>query len=222
MVNIHKLQQASLTKKPFRYAVIEGFLATEEVEQLIGHLPMHCNIRSKRARGSDKTYNVVNHVLLKLGATKNEDELLHPAWTRLLKEITSERYIHALSELLQENLHGCLQEITFKRYGFGDFISPHTDKADVQATHMLFLNTTWNANWGGQLHFLHDTKTVFQQFLPTMHHSVAFVQAVNSWHAVEPIREPTKSRLAIQVAFWNVRERKVAPGREEICLDERR
>ena len=80
---------------------------------------------------------------------------------------------------------------------------------------MIFLNKDWNEKWGGQLCLMQDEQNVFKKILPIATHSVAFVRADNSWHSVEEITEQTAERIAIQVAFWNITQRQVLPGRVE-------
>ncbi len=216
MLCVKTIKQAQLETSPFRYTVIPQCFDTVTLNKLWEHLP-GCNYyRSVRTTGSDKFYNVVNNILLKLGSnTANAESKLNLPWLLLVNTLKSKSYLEALSQVLQENLLDCPLEITLKRYGYGDFISSHTDKENVRATHMIFLNQVWEESWGGQLCFLYDKHTVFKKFLPIAQHSIAFVRANNSWHTVEPITKPNIERIAIQVAFWNITERIVLAGRKE-------
>jgi Rps23 Pro-64 3,4-dihydroxylase Tpa1-like proline 4-hydroxylase len=216
MVNFDSIRNSTLIKSPFKYSIIAKCFTDEVINKLLSNMPSGNYYRSIRKLGSDKNYNVINNLLLKLGDKKyNEKISLGACWISLIAKLQNTEYITALSDLLQEDLSKCHQEITLKIYGYRDFISAHTDKANVKATHMIFLNKDWDEEWGGQLCFMYNESNVFKRFSPISDHSVAFVRAENSWHSVEKIREPIAERIAIQVAFWNVTERKVLPGRIE-------
>ncbi|MBV9575755.1 MAG: 2OG-Fe(II) oxygenase [Gammaproteobacteria bacterium] len=216
MINMDSIKNSKLIKSPFRYAVIANCLHQNAANKLFSDLPKENNYRSLRETGSDKTYNVVNNLLLKLGdANAHERNHLTPCWLDLTNQLQTGEYISSLSQLLEEDLSSCHLEITLKRYGYDDYISTHTDKEQVRATHMIFLNPTWDEQWGGQLCFKYDEHIIFKKFLPISAHSVAFVRATNSWHAVEKIVKPDIERIAVQVAFWNKTNREVLPGRVE-------
>jgi Rps23 Pro-64 3,4-dihydroxylase Tpa1-like proline 4-hydroxylase len=219
MITTKAFESAFLVKEPFRYSVIPSCLEPEVFKKLIENLPNANYYRSVRHEGSDKNYNVVNNILLKLGDDSyNKDSYLADIWIEFVNQFKSKRYIDLLSVLLEEDLSKCFIEITLKKYGFNDFISAHTDTHNVCATHMIFLNSNWEMQWGGQLCFLDEKMKVIERFLPTIHTSVAFVRSENSWHAVEKIVEPSTERIAVQIAFWNIADRKVLPGRIEKAI----
>lgn len=215
MFDISKIYSATMVESPFKFSCIQNFLDSDSVVNLLEDLPQEGNYRSSRVGGSDKVYNVVNNILLPLGEfNKNEENQLPPLWSDFVRGLRSKEYREALSHLLDEDLVNCHMEITLKRYKYQDYISAHTDKADVKATHMLFLNDQWELAWGGLLHLMHDSENTLKAFLPTIASSVAFVRSDVSWHKVCPVLQPNKERIAIQVAFWNTTIRSVAPGRQ--------
>lgn len=216
MINITEISKSQLISLPFRYVVISNFLSKKNADFLFHHLPEKNNYRSVRNEGSDKTYDVVNNLLLKLGDTSpNPESNLSDSWISLINDLQSEEYITALSSLLNEDLSKCYQEITLKRYGYNHYISPHTDKAHVRATHMLFLNDRWEDSWGGNLCLIDNEKNTFKTFSPVSDYSVAFVRSDISWHSVDKIICPDAERVAIQVVFWNIKSRRVLDGRIE-------
>lgn len=220
MISIDSIKSAKFVSDPFRYSVVTNLLSKETIAKLLRCVPLTNYFRSERYSGSDKTYNVVNNLLLKLGEKEyNLESNLHQNWISLVQDLTSSDYIDALSILLGVDLSTCSQEITLKRYGYGDFISAHTDTENVTATHMIFLNQRWQEDWGGHFCFLHDEQQIFLKIKPVSENSVAFVRAENSWHSVEKIMHSNAERLAIQVAFWNVTQRYVLPGRIEESVD---
>jgi hypothetical protein len=189
MIDTKFVESSILEKFPFKHALIGKCISEENRQKLLEDMPDDNYYRSVREGGSDKTYNVVNNILLKLGEKK--------------------------SNVLQENLLDCYQEVTLKIYGGGDFISPHTDKADVKATHMIFLNETWSNEWGGNLCLLSDADSVCKKIIPTIDNTLAFVRSDNSWHSVEEIKNMQAERIALQVVFWNVDKRYTLAGRIE-------
>lgn len=218
MIQTTILKQASLVTMPFTYAIIPQFYSSNLGDDLLEQLPSENYYRSTRASGSDKQYNLVNNVLLALGESEvNPKSNLTPLWHDFVLTLRSEDYIGSMSELLKVNLAECYQEITLKRYVRGDYISPHTDTDKVRATHLLFLNTFWDENWGGQLQFLTDDGDILHSFLPTREFSAAFVRSTKSWHTVEMVQTDTE-RLALQIVFWNVKDKEILPGRVREAL----
>ncbi|MFN8771080.1 MAG: 2OG-Fe(II) oxygenase [Neisseriaceae bacterium] len=216
MIDTKFVESSILEKFPFKHALIGKCISEENRQKLLEDMPDDNYYRSVREGGSDKTYNVVNNILLKLGEKKfNKDSNLSECWINLVNSLQSKQYIQALSNVLQENLLDCYQEVTLKIYGGGDFISPHTDKADVKATHMIFLNETWSNEWGGNLCLLSDADSVCKKIIPTIDNTLAFVRSDNSWHSVEEIKNMQAERIALQVVFWNVDKRYTLAGRIE-------
>ncbi len=214
MINLKALTSATLKTQPFNYATIEQFIAAKYAQDLLMELPSRGNYKSSRTDGSDKTYNVVNNILLTLGDnTYNKASEPSKLWSDFIEQLHGLPYRQTLGSLLDIDLTDSPMEITLKRYRYEDFISAHTDKKSVRATHMIFLNPVWEKNWGGLLHFQTDSKDDFETFLPSYSTSVAFVRAENSWHRVCKMNQPDKERIAVQVAFWNEIDRKIAPGR---------
>ena len=220
-LNLQNISEATLVHEPFKYAVISNLITPSQALLLQDNLPTKAFYRSKRQFGSDKTYNMANQILLELG--DNNDSCfntLSDEWQEFIKFINSSEYRKALSDLLEVDLIACHLELTLKQYSEHDFISAHTDRDWVTATHLFFLNSHWDDAWGGILQFLNGDGKPFLFLPPLFQHSVAFVRADNSWHEVTPINHPLEKRLALQVAFWNTIERYVLPGRVTMLADQ--
>lgn len=213
MIDIERLRSSKLISTPFKYSKIDNILSVNLAEKLLETLPLEGNYRSIRKDGSDKIYNVINNILVELGQKTSVNPNIGIDWNNLIIELQDRQYREALSSLLDEDLVNCYMEITLKRYKLNDYISAHTDKPSVRATHMIFLNESWKPDWGGMLYFLNDAQEVIEVFLPTIAQSVAFVRSDISWHKVCPVLSVEKERVAIQVAFWNKIDRTIAPGR---------
>lgn len=210
---------AKLNVEPFHHAFVNGLLSASLSVQLCKEFPERDFYQSKRITGSDKTYNVANNILLKLGNTDFQStQELSTSWKTFLTYLTSDVYNQAVSTLLQKDLSNCHLEITLKRYSRGDYISAHTDRDWVTATHLFFLNSYWEASWGGLLELLDQNEKPFCSVLPTYHTSLIFIRSNNSWHQVTPITHESESRFALQVAFWNTLDRYVLPGRKNTPL----
>ncbi len=212
MLNWDAFQKARKKSEPYPFAVIQELLLRSVVERLTAELPRDRNFISMRNEGSDKTYRVTNNILLPL-ETGRPVPGLPGDWKALARTLSSPRYKRLLSDLLATDLTGGGQEITLKHYYRGDFISPHTDKPQVTATHLLFLNETWRDEWGGQFAIMNDAETIAYRFDPLRSHSLAFRRSERSWHRVIPIKTDDPQRIAIQVVFWNTRTRDIAAGR---------
>ena len=220
LLNLDSISHSKLFTLPFKYALIPEILSENNLNILLQNMPKNNYYRSQRESGSDKSYNVINNLLLKLGQEKSDLDLYEP-WAQLVEDFKSRSYVEALSELLQEDLSSCSLEITLKKYVYGDFISPHTDREDVRATHLIFLNIKWEEAWGGQLCLLKNESDCFTKFLPTIYNTLAFIRSNNSWHSVDHIVEPKAERVGLQVAFWNTANKSpILPGRFEKSIEE--
>ena len=218
--DLMKVLEAKLIRQPFKYAIIDNMLSDDQAHSLRKDFPTEFLYRSKRDSGSDKTYNVANGILFELGAEgMNQSQPLTEAWRAFIEFLNSKAYNQALSDRLEIDLSQCHLEITLKQYSLHDYISSHTDRSWVSATHLFFLNSHWDESWGGILQFLTDDQTAFFSIPPVFQQSVAFVRSDSSWHEVTPIVHPTEKRLALQVAFWNTLERFVLPGRVTNLMD---
>jgi SM-20-related protein len=217
MINYDAIKNSTLINSPFKYSKISMVLNEKDAKLLRNNLPNDNFFYSVRKSGSDKTYTVVNNILLHLeNENTNLNESLPTVWQKFLQEITSEKYKVVLSALIGVDVSKCHQEITLKIYNEGDFLSCHTDREEVKATHMFFLNEEWNDAWGGQLVFTKAKNSEpFIEFAPLWTQSVVFVRSDNSWHYVPMITAPQAKRIALQVAFWNVNYRAVQNGRIE-------
>lgn len=214
MINFDNIKNSILVKKPFKYTIINNCFPTEFLNEVLENIPHENYFRSIRNEGNDKTYNVINNILVKLGENSyNKENNLSQNLINFLNIITSKDYISAISNLLENNLTECFMEVTLKKYTYQDFISPHTDTEKVTATHMIFLNQTWEHSWGGELCLMNNPNDTFLNLPPLNTYSLAFVRSPASWHSVNQILNKQAQRVVIQVAFWNTKQRIVMPGR---------
>jgi Rps23 Pro-64 3,4-dihydroxylase Tpa1-like proline 4-hydroxylase len=219
MINFKAITSSKLENDPFTFSVIENVICREAIEELLQYLPTKNYYRSVRSSGSDKTYDVVNNILLKLETCHVDKTALPPIWQGLISVLHDRVYIESLSNLLNIDLKDSYQEITFKNYSNNNYLSPHTDKDYVLATHLIFLNLDWDVQWGGELLLHNPNHEVVRRHLPVWNKSFAFVRSDKSWHSVSAVQHEAAVRRVIQIAFWRVNQRVVLPGREEIYED---
>lgn len=213
-LDLNQFANSKVYGEPFRYAVIDDLLTETQASQLSSDFPDGGFYRSSRNFGSDKTYQVDNNILLVLSGENQEcKESLPNVWRDFLTFLEGREYRLALSEMLEIDLSKCHLEITLKKYKKNDYISAHTDRSWVDATHLFFLNNHWESEWGGYLQLLTAEKEAFLSLAPVFNRSVAFVRSDESWHEVTPVLHPTEQRLALQVALWNTTDRFILPGR---------
>jgi Rps23 Pro-64 3,4-dihydroxylase Tpa1-like proline 4-hydroxylase len=216
MIQKSKILSAQLQVKPYPHALIENFINPEDFRLLLENFPQEGFLLSKRKSGSDKTYTVDNNIIFGLELQqKNPLILNYPYWCALVDELTSKDYKQLISNFLGVNLQDLPIELTLKRYKKSHYISPHTDRDYVNATHLIFFNEVWNKNWGGELCIMSSSRKIEKKILPLWEKSLLFLRTDNSWHAVTKCNAPVP-RIVLQVAFWRTNKRCLPKGRTDI------
>lgn len=214
MINLSAIRQASMVEEPYRHVFINDFISKQTANALRAVSPRKGGLFSSRQTGSDKHYQVENNILYDL-ATKMQ--VLVSPWNQFVEQLISKSYREAISHILGYSVHEAPMEITFKRYVYGDYISAHTDRDFVYATHLIFLNDYWDPNWGGMLQILDSQQSVVKLVAPLYHESFLFERSDYSWHAVDKNTHPDAVRYCLQVAFWKHTNKVTLPGRKEIA-----
>ncbi|PCG84219.1 hypothetical protein CIB93_20610 [Streptomyces sp. WZ.A104] len=116
-----------------------------------------------------------------------DDAGLPEPWRRLVDELRTGDYRTQVARVLgQEPASGL--EIRLVRHGGGDWLGPHTDRADKLFSHIVYFNPGWRAEWGGCLEILpgeHDPAVA--RVVPCLGASALLCQAPNSWHQVTAV-----------------------------------
>lgn len=210
------IHSAILQDLPFPHAFIHNFIKSQTYETLLKNFPANGFFCSKRLSGSDKTYLVDNHILFALeNQRKSESIINNPNWCALIDAITSVEYKEAVSALFNVNLKYLPMEITLKRYQKEHHISPHTDREESKATHLIFFNDHWKFDWGGELCLMSSAHKIENKIPPLRDNSIIFLRTEDSWHAVTECQAPIP-RIALQVVFWRSKQRTRPDGREEV------
>jgi hypothetical protein len=114
---------------------------------------------------------------------------LSPSWTELVAALSGKEYRSAVARLLGQPLADAI-EIRLVRHHAGDWLSPHTDRADKLFSHILYFTPNWRAEWGGCLEILRsaDPSAVVATVVPQLGASALLARSNNSWHQVTAVR----------------------------------
>jgi SM-20-related protein len=109
-------------------------------------------------------------------------------WQRLIEDLSSTRYREAVGAALGQRAASQV-EIRLVRHESGDWLAPHTDRADKLFSHVLYLNHEWHAEWGGCLEILEsrDPGSAVQTIVPALGVSALLSRCDNSWHQVTKV-----------------------------------
>lgn len=136
--------------------------------------------------GREKTYR---------NYTRGVDGTLTDRWSRLIEEIRAPAYRRAVADFFGQPVAPNL-EIRLVRHGAGDWLSPHTDRADKLFSHIVYFNPAWQAAWGGCLEILDspDPARVSARVVPRLGASALIARADNSWHQVSAVTSGAGAR----------------------------
>jgi SM-20-related protein len=155
----------------------------EVVRQLADEFPAGSFERKGSGPASDKTYRNYSRELV--SRDRQQLDGLSPLWRELVSELLADGYRHAVAELLELPVADAL-EVRLVRHTRGDWLGPHTDRADKAFSHILYLNPDWRARWGGCLEVLgsSDPDDVVDTVVPELGASALMVRSDHSWHQV--------------------------------------
>ncbi|MFP5023493.1 2OG-Fe(II) oxygenase family protein [Pseudonocardia phyllosphaerae] len=119
-----------------------------------------------------------------------------------MSDLMGSEYRKAIADYLQQPIAEAL-EIRLVRHKVGDWISPHTDRADKLFSHILYFNPTWQVEWGGCLQILRssDPDSAVATVIPNLGASVLLARSPESWHQVTAVRgdAPVRERSSLLV-----------------------
>lgn len=130
---------------------------------------------------------------------------LDETWLTLVRDILSNDYRKALSELCGLDLMSAPMEANIFHYSPGNWMGPHVDLKTKIVTHVFYFNETWEDSQGGCLSILSSNsyQDVKKKISPVTGNSVLIVRSNHSWHAVDPVStECTFSRRSMTVTFY--------------------
>jgi hypothetical protein len=175
------VRTAAVHHEPFTWTVVAGFLDDGLARRLAAEFPTD---GFRVAGTSAKLFSVRSLVVA--GSVHSSTATLSPTWRELASWLASAEHRHAFGDLVGLDLTGLRIDASLCRYPPGCSLAPHTDRAVRRATHVLYFNPQWLAEWGGEFRVLRsdDVEDVIERVLPTLGTSVAMVRSDRSWHAV--------------------------------------
>jgi hypothetical protein len=195
----HKLQFRSTG--PFRYVIIEGFLAVEKAESILASYP-HIN-----SSGWNRT-TYINQKKKLQKSTFEQDSNLSSLFKELngkqmllfLEELTGIKPLTADYQLFGAGLHQSIN---------GAFLDIHVDfnvhpetKQYRRLNLLVFLNKEWKKEYGGELELWDmEKKVCFERIVPSFNRAVIFETNNKSYHGhPTPLNVPegvTRKSLAV-------------------------
>jgi SM-20-related protein len=115
---------------------------------------------------------------------------LTECWRQLLSELLLPAYRLNVARMLGQEPAQDL-ELRLVRHGQRDGMGPHTDRNEKLFSHIVYLNPTWEEEWGGCLEVLDgaDPKAVVGRVIPRLGASALMRRASNSWHQVSQVSD---------------------------------
>jgi hypothetical protein len=192
---------ARVNEQPYRWLATEpgDLLDPATVPTLLDEMPSGSFQRRESAAGSDKSYRNHSRQLVEPDGTVTGD--LSPCWRELVGELCGIGYRRAVADVLDQAVAPSV-EIRLVRHAPGDWLGPHTDRADKVFSHILYLNPDWRAEWGGCLQILasSDPADVLATITPRLGASALLARADNSWHQVTPVvADQPRGRVSLLV-----------------------
>jgi hypothetical protein len=187
-----KLLGSAWTRRP-RRSHPYAWLATEPGELFdatVGHelresFPLSSFVRREARDGGDKVYRNYSRPLSSPEGGRVDD--VSPSWRALVEDLLSVEYRQAVAGVLGQ-APAARVELRLVRHAPGDFLDPHTDRADKLFTHVLYFNAVWQEEWGGHLEILDGGGMVaVARIPPLLGTSALLARSEDSWHRVSRV-----------------------------------
>lgn len=205
MIDLDRIRNSRLEAEPYRWAAIDRLFRQADADRLAHTFPTdHYKLVS--GYGGEKDYEYEARELIAMGA----GEVSHAAdlsdeWRSLAEDFLSPEYRNALSELTGCDLSTAPLEVNVFHYGPGASLGAHSDLPDKVVTHVLYFNDSWDPKNGGCLSILgaKDPAAVVAEIPPIVGSSAVLVRSDNSWHAVSPVvNDSRSSRRSLTATFY--------------------
>lgn len=185
-----KLKTAFNSATPFRHLVIDNFLDDKFAGTLNSRFPSLSEMKTHYSGLNEKKAEDNNFVKQDSNFTTLHTALSAPEFIEWLTEITGVTPLQTADDRLGYGLH---------QGGDGSFLDIHIDynihpvtKLQRKLNFLLFLNPSWEENWGGLLE-LWDSKTqkTGRRITPLLNRAVIFECSDISYHGYNRIDVPT-------------------------------
>jgi Rps23 Pro-64 3,4-dihydroxylase Tpa1-like proline 4-hydroxylase len=108
-------------------------------------------------------------------------------WRTLIEDFASIEYRRLVASVLDQPCAANI-ELRLVRHAAGDFLDPHTDRADKLFSHAVYFNAVWSEDWGGQMEILDGgAMTAVARVVPRLGASVLLARSESSWHRVAQV-----------------------------------
>ena len=168
LLDLNRLREAPLSRDPFEFVVVDGFVRAEHVPALLADFP-----------------DMKRHGSFPLGALA-----CGPAFARLAGELEGEELRRAIAEKFAIDLDGRPTMITVRGHSDGKDGRIHTDSATKLITVLLYMNPVWEEE-AGRLRLLRradDLADCAAEVAPLAGTMVAFRRSESSFHGHYPHR----------------------------------
>ncbi|HEY0734195.1 MAG TPA: 2OG-Fe(II) oxygenase [Herpetosiphonaceae bacterium] len=202
LLDLGRIKTAELHTHPYQWGLIQDLIPDSAAQSLINNFPGD-HFEETYTTNQDKTYRMWVRQLLKEGKLYHP-EALHEVWHDLMTTLQSPEYTAAMSELTGLDLSKLTLEVAFWRYSSECWLSPHCDKPEKVVTQLLYLNESWQSDWGGTLKILNsgDLDDEAAEVLPYWKNSALLIRSDRSWHAVSFVKPGVQAeRRSVQI-MW--------------------
>lgn len=190
--------------RPFRHAVVDGFLNPDFCRELVAEFPPYDAARFRNEHGhAGKAYHE-NVAALGPSFRKLDALLQTPEFLKLVSDVTGIPDLLYDPEYLGGGTHENLEEME---------LDPHVDFTIHRASGLyrrvnllLYLNEEWDESWGGglELHvnpWLPAAENEIRTVSPVFNRCVLFETSDKSWHGFRPIRLPAEKKGLTRKSF---------------------
>jgi SM-20-related protein len=204
--NAEAFASAQLYLVPFKWAKAVNIFQTPQTARCIAEsFPVKVLQMKQKKCATTKSYKMLTKVLVENNLRTSDVKGLSQNWIQMLDDLESEEFRDAITRLTNVDLSHSYLEVRAALYEAGCFIDPHTDRSDKKVTLICYLESNWQADFGGQLNILgscspHD---VVSSILPLLDTAAAIVPSEHSWHSVTPVSKKisNKNRRSILIHF---------------------
>ena len=211
--NLENFNQKFLSKKPFKYVVIENFIEEPIAKKIYDSYP-EIDVNSSNWNGTTyinqknkfcKTQFEENSILYELFKELNSE-----AFLKILSKITFIPNLIADNELFGGGLHQSIN---------GAFLNVHIDynihpktKYHRRCNLIIFMNKEWNDDYNGHLEFWdftnHKNGELLEKISPTFNRAVIFETNEISYHGhPHPLNTPKNLTRKSIATYYYTKER---------------
>ena len=205
MIDLDRIRKGKLEDEPYRWAAVDRLFSRSDADRLARTFPSdHYKLVS--GYGGEKDYEYEARELIAMGAGEvSHASDLSDEWRSLAEDFLSHEYRQGLSELTGCDLSAAPLEVNVFHYGPGASLGAHSDLPDKVVTHVLYFNESWDPKNGGCLSILSakDSAALVAEIPPIVGSSAVLVRSDNSWHAVSPVVNDSRtSRRSLTATFY--------------------